>query len=97
MATIEDYICEHLSKPLRLKDGSQVLNDDGKPVTKEEGIAMNVVNQVTQRLWKRIASSSTTSAALRSLLSGDCSKLYRESVASVTFSQSKPKTLDASD
>lgn len=36
MATIEDYICEHLAKPLRLKDGSQVLNDDGKPVTKEE-------------------------------------------------------------
>ena len=41
MATIEDYICEHLARPLRLKDGSQVLNDDGKPVTKEEGIAMN--------------------------------------------------------
>ena len=48
MATIEDYICEHLAKPLRLKDGSQVLNDDGKPVTKEEGIAMNVVNQALQ-------------------------------------------------
>ena len=28
---------------------------------------------------------------LRSSQSGDCSKLYRESVASVTFSQSKPK------
>lgn len=38
MATIEDYICEHLARPLRLKDGSQVLNDEGKPVTKEEGI-----------------------------------------------------------
>ena len=48
MATIEDYICEHLAKPLRLKDGSQVLNDEGKPVTKEEGIAMNVVNQALQ-------------------------------------------------
>ena len=48
MATIEDYICEHLAKPLRLKDGSQVLNDDGKPVTKEEGIAKNVVNQAPQ-------------------------------------------------
>lgn len=48
MATIEDYICEHLAKPLRLKDGSQVLNDDGKPVTKEESIAMNVVNQALQ-------------------------------------------------
>lgn len=48
MATIEDYICEHLARPLRLKDGSQVLNDDGKPVTKEEGIAMNVVNQALQ-------------------------------------------------
>lgn len=48
MATIEDYICEHLAKPLRLKDGSQVLNDEGQPVTKEEGIAMNLVNQALQ-------------------------------------------------
>ena len=48
MATIEDYICEHLARPLRLKAGSPVLNDDGKPVTKEEGIAMNVVNQALQ-------------------------------------------------
>lgn len=54
MATIEDYICEHLAKPLRLKDGSQVLNDDGKPVTKEEGIAMNVVNQALQGDVKEI-------------------------------------------
>lgn len=48
MATIEDYILEHLAKPLRLKDGTVVLNDEGKPITKEEGIAMNLVNQALQ-------------------------------------------------
>ena len=48
MATIEDYIWEQLAKPLRLKDGSVVLNDEGKPITKEEGIAMNLVNQALQ-------------------------------------------------
>lgn len=48
MATIEDYIVEHLAKPLKLKDGSQVMNDEGRPVTKEEGIAMNLVNQALQ-------------------------------------------------
>ena len=48
MPTIEDYICEHLAKPLRIKDGSQVLNDEGNAVTKEEGIAMNLVNQALQ-------------------------------------------------
>lgn len=48
MATIEDYICELLEGPLRLKDGSYVLNDEGKPITKEEGIAMNLVNQALQ-------------------------------------------------
>ena len=48
MATIEDYICEQLAKPLKLKDGSTVVNDEGKPVTKEEGIAMNLVNQALQ-------------------------------------------------
>ena len=48
MATIEDYIMEHLAKPLRLKDGTVVLNDEGKPITKEEGIAMNLVNQALQ-------------------------------------------------
>ena len=48
MATIEDYICEQLAKPLKLKDGSTVVNDEGLPVTKEEGIAMNLVNQALQ-------------------------------------------------
>ena len=48
MATIEDYILEHLAKPLRLKDGTVVRNDEGKPITKEEGIAMNLVNQALQ-------------------------------------------------
>lgn len=48
MATIEDYILEQLAKPLRLKDGTVVLNDEGKPITKEEGIAMNLVNQALQ-------------------------------------------------
>lgn len=48
MATIEDYICEQLAKPLKLKDGSTVVNDEGKAVTKEEGIAMNLVNQALQ-------------------------------------------------
>ena len=48
MATIEDYILEHLAKPLRLKDGTVVLNDEGKPITKEDGIAMNLVNQALQ-------------------------------------------------
>ena len=65
MATIEDYICEHLTKPLRLKDGSQVLNDDGKPVTKEEGIAMNVVNQALQGDVKAIQYRLSAQSATR--------------------------------
>lgn len=65
MATIEDYICEHLAKPLRLKDGSQVLNDDGKPVTKEEGIAMNVVNQALQGDIKAMFTSSLQAISAR--------------------------------
>ena len=65
MATIEDYICEHLARPLRLKDGSQVLNDDGKPVTKEEGIAMNVVNQALQGDIKAIQYRLSAPSATR--------------------------------
>lgn len=65
MATIEDCICEHLAKPLRLKDGSQVLNDDGKPVTKEEGIAMNVVNQALQGDVKAIQYRLSAQSATR--------------------------------
>lgn len=48
MASIEDYICEHLAKPLKLKDGSYVTDDEGNTLTKEEGIAMNIVNQALQ-------------------------------------------------
>lgn len=65
MATIEEYICEHLSKPLRLKDGSYVTNEDGQPVTKEEGIAMNVVNQALSGDVKAIEYCNRAKAILQ--------------------------------
>lgn len=53
MATIEDYICEQLASNLRVKNKvtnqfEDVTAEDGHVLTKEEGIAMNLVNQALQ-------------------------------------------------
>ena len=53
MATIEDYICQQLESSLRVKNKNtglfeDVTAEDGHVLTKEEGIAMNLVNQALQ-------------------------------------------------
>lgn len=53
MATIEDYICQQLESSLRVKNKNtgqfeDVCGEDGHVLTKEEGIAMNLVNQALQ-------------------------------------------------
>ena len=54
MATIEEYICQQLGSNLRVKNKTTGLfedvrdPEDGHILTKEEGIAMNVVNQALQ-------------------------------------------------
>lgn len=53
MATIEDYICQQLGSSLRVKNKTtglfeDVTAEDGHVLTKEEGIAMNLVNQALQ-------------------------------------------------
>lgn len=53
MATIEDYICQQLESSLRVKNKvtgmfEDVTAEDGHVLTKEEGIAMNLVNQALQ-------------------------------------------------
>lgn len=53
MATIEDYICQQLESSLRVKNKAtgmfeDVTAEDGHVLTKEEGIAMNLVNQALQ-------------------------------------------------
>ena len=53
MATIEDYIVQQLASNLRVKNKKtnlfeDVTAEDGHVLTKEEGIAMNLVNQALQ-------------------------------------------------
>jgi hypothetical protein len=43
--TMEDYLLSQLDTPVILKDGTQALGPDGKPLTKQQAIAMNLLNQ----------------------------------------------------
>lgn len=45
LVTMEDYLLSQLEEPVKLKDGSFATNQDGKPMTKIEAIATNILNQ----------------------------------------------------
>ena len=41
---MEDYLLSQLDQPVILKDGSTALGPDGKPLTKQQAIATNILN-----------------------------------------------------
>ena len=43
--TMEEYLLAQLSEPVILKDGSMATKPDGTPMTKNEAIAINILNQ----------------------------------------------------
>ena len=43
--TMEDYLLSQLDQPVILKEGGQAMGPDGKPLTKQQAIAMNLLNQ----------------------------------------------------
>ena len=43
--TLEDFLLSQLDKPVILKEGGQAMGPDGKPLTKQQAIAMNLLNQ----------------------------------------------------
>ena len=43
--TMEEYLLAQLSEPVILKDGSTAVKPDGTPMTKNEAIATNILNQ----------------------------------------------------
>ena len=43
--TMEEYLLSQLSEPVILKDGSMATKPDGTPMTKNEAIATNILNQ----------------------------------------------------
>ena len=43
--TMEEYLLSQLSEPVILKDGSVATKPDGTPMTKNEAIATNILNQ----------------------------------------------------
>jgi hypothetical protein len=43
--TMEEYLLSQLETPVKLKDGSVALKEDGTPMTKQEAIATNILNQ----------------------------------------------------
>ena len=43
--TMEEYLLAQLSEPVILKDGSTATKPDGTPMTKNEAIATNILNQ----------------------------------------------------
>jgi hypothetical protein len=43
--TMEEYLLSQLETPVKLKDGSVALEEDGTPMTKQEAIATNILNQ----------------------------------------------------
>lgn len=45
MQTMEDYLLSQLDEPVVLKDGSVATKPDGTPMTKNEAIATNILNQ----------------------------------------------------
>lgn len=42
--TMEDYLLAQLDQPVILKDGSTAVGPDGKPLTKQQAIATNILN-----------------------------------------------------
>ena len=45
MASLEEYLLEQLDRPLVVKGGQQVTDEDGHPLTTEEAIAKNLINK----------------------------------------------------
>lgn len=43
--TMEEYLLSQLAEPVTLKDGSVALKPDGTPMSKQEAIATNILNQ----------------------------------------------------
>ena len=43
--TLEDFLLSQLDQPVILKEGRQAVGPDGKPLTKQQAIAMNLLNQ----------------------------------------------------
>lgn len=43
--TLEDFLLSQLDQPVILKEGGQAVGPDGKPLTKQQAIAMNLLNQ----------------------------------------------------
>ena len=43
--TLEDFLLSQLDQPVILKEGGQAIGPDGKPLTKQQAIAMNLLNQ----------------------------------------------------
>lgn len=43
--TMEDYLLAQLNENVLLKDGTTATGSDGKPLTKQQAIAMNIMNQ----------------------------------------------------
>ena len=43
--TLEDFLLSQLDQPVILKEGGQAMGPDGKPLTKQHAIAMNLLNQ----------------------------------------------------
>ena len=42
--TMEDYLLSQLDTPVILKDGTHATTQDGKPLTKQQAIATNILN-----------------------------------------------------
>ena len=43
--TMEEYLLSQLDTPVILKDGTTMKKPDGTPMTKQEAIATNILNQ----------------------------------------------------
>ena len=43
--TLEDFLLSQLDQPVILKEGGQAMGPDVKPLTKQQAIAMNLLNQ----------------------------------------------------
>lgn len=43
--TMEEYLLSQLDTPVLLKDGTMATKQDGTPLTKQEAIATNILNQ----------------------------------------------------
>ena len=43
--TMEEYLLSQLDTPVILKDGTMMTKPDGTPMTKQEAIATNILNQ----------------------------------------------------